>query len=724
MLKAIGYVIKSIAYNFLQINAISIPKYMQIQTYKLSYLLLFFTLLLGSDYLWAQNKKIDSLLVELNKTKVDTLKIPILRALSKAFTAVDLDKKFLYANQYRLIAEKYEIDSLIPMALLDMGMKYGIKTEYDSAMYYFSKGLTIAKNKKIDSQTARAYVSIGFVFDRLDNPNAAAENYKLALEIFKKLKHQKGLNQTYINLGSIYYDMTEYKIAEVYFKQAHEIAKNANDKGAIAQGYFNIGGTSFKLGNDEAAFDNYIKSLEIREKMDDLNGVALAKWGLGELFSKQGKYKEAKEALDIALKNNRILGNKYQESAVLNTIARNYLRLKNYKKAEENAKLALENSKIIKSKGLGVLSLELLVKINKESGNYKNAFDYQNQMMVLGDSLNVEKIKNDFIYTDFQRIRSENSTLENTNELISIKNLSYERAIYVISSLLFLVVVLLFLYLRKIRQKNKVNVVLQNQTSEISIINQELENLNEELKVQNNLTNAQKEELERINAVKNKFFSIVSHDLRSPIATLKMLFNSYLSGHLTREEMDMLLKKLEENIFNTADFLDNLLEWSKSQLEGMVVSPEAFKIKDLVDRNLQILNPQIIEKELKVENHLSQSTRVLADKNMINVVLRNILSNSIKFCQQGDLIVLKCETRTNTILISIKDTGIGIDPEEQKKIFQLEHTISEGTSGEKGHHIGLVLCKDMVEQNKGKIWFESVLGEGTTFFIEIPIALS
>jgi signal transduction histidine kinase/uncharacterized protein HemY len=697
---------------------------MQIQTYKFRYLLLFFALILAPNFLWAQNKKIDSLLVELHKTKADTSKIPILIGLSKAFTSVDLDKKFLYANQYRLIAERYEIDSLIPMAFMSMGMKYAIKTEYDSAMYYFSKGLMAAKNKKIDSQAARAYVNIGYIFDRLENPKAAIENYKLALKIFKKLKHQKGLNQTYINIGSLYYDMTEYKIADVYFKQALIIAKKANDKGAIAQGYFNIGGTSLKLGNYEAAFKYFTKSLEMREKMDDLNGIALAKWGLGQVFLKQGKYKEAKEVLDIALKNNRILGNKYQEVAVLNTISSYYLLLKNYKKAEENSKSALENAKLIKSKGLGVMTLALLIKINKESGNYKNAFEYQNQAIALGDSLNIEKAKNDFIFTDFQRIRSENSNLENTNELISSKNLSYERAIYVISSLLVMVVVLLFLYLNKIRQKNKVNLVLQNQTAEISMINQELENLNEELKAQNDVTNAQKEELERINAVKNKFFSIVSHDLRSPIATLKMLFNSYLSGHLTREEMDSLLRKLEENISNTADFLDNLLEWSKSQLEGMVVNPETFQIKNLVDRNLKMLHAQILEKKLKVENNVCHSTYVLADKNMINVVFRNIFSNSIKFCEMGDSIVLECERKENSILISIRDTGIGIHPEEQAKIFRLEHRISQGTSGEKGHHIGLVLCKDMIEQNNGKIWFESVLGKGTIFFIEIPIALA
>jgi signal transduction histidine kinase len=275
----------------------------------------------------------------------------------------------------------------------------------------------------------------------------------------------------------------------------------------------------------------------------------------------------------------------------------------------------------------------------------------------------------------------------------------------------------------KIRQKNKINAMLELQSKEISTINKTLENVNEELRVQNDLTIRQNAELERINSVKNKFFSIVSHDLRSPIATLKMLFSTYFDGHLTHEEMNVLLKKLEENIFNTADLLDNLLEWSKSQLEGMIVKPEIVPLDRIVSRNLKILNAQILEKKLQIENNISEKDTAFADRNMINVVIRNIISNSIKFCNEGDAIRISSEIKGYSILISVQDTGIGIEEEDHEKIFQLEHSITKGTSGEKGHHIGLVLCKDMVEQNKGRIWFESKVGVGTTFFIELPLHL-
>lgn len=668
----------------------------------------------------AQTKKIDSLILVLKNAKSEKAKLPILHKLSQSFTTVDPDKKYFYAKQLLFIGEKYKIDSVVAIAMLDIGMVYGIKTNYDSSMYYFTRGLAYAKEKKVYSQEARAYVSIGYSFDRLDNPQAAIENYKLALNIFKKLKHKKGLNQTYINLGSLYYDMTEYKIAETYFKQALQIARDAKNQEAIAQGYFNIGGTSFKLGNEKLAYKYYSESLKMREKMNDLNGIALANWGLGELYSKQGKYLEAQKLLDTALENNRILKNKYQEAAVLITIAKNYLQLNNFQKAEEHALLALANAESMQSKGVKVMCLDLLIEIAGKNKNYKEAFDYQSDRIAVEDSLDLEKIKNKFIYTDFQRIRSDNETLEKNNEVISSKNLIYKTAIYLVSSLLIIVLVLLVLYLIKIREKNKINRKLEEQSAEIRSIIQQLEQVNEELLIQNEITTKQNAELEHINSVKNKFFSIISHDLRSPIATLKMLFSTYFEGQLTRDELNVLLKKLEENIFNTADFLDNLLEWSKSQLEGMVVKPEIFPIGRVVRGTLKILNPQIAEKKLSIENNIDADAIAFADRNMITVVVRNLISNSIKFCNEGDSIILNCSSRPTSILISVKDTGVGIDPIDQAKIFQLEHSITEGTSGEKGHHIGLVLCKDMVEQNNGKIWFESTVGKGTTFFIEIP----
>ena len=645
----------------------------------------------STSSLLAQNKKIDSLIGILDKEKNEVAKIPTLRSLSQSLTSVDPDKKYVYANQMRIISEKYKIDSIIPVAYLDMAMVFGIKTEYDSSMYYLTKGLAIAKEKGIKNQEARAYVGIGYTFDRQDNPQAAIENYELALKIFKKTNSRKGLNQTYINLGSLYFDLDDFEIAEAYFKRALKSFQEVNDESGIAYGYFILGNSSRSLNKDDEAYYYYNKSLAIREKTGDLNGIALVHFGLGELYLKQGKLEEATKSLKIAIANNQTLNNKYQETVALNTLSRVLFEQKNIAEARSYAQIALVKARELKSYGITATALEMLVDVEREVGNYKKALSYQSQAIVMTDSLNRAKIKKDFIYADFKRMRLENTDLETTNEVISEKNLTYQRAIYIISSLLLVVIVLLVLYLRKIGQKNRINKVLKDQALEISQINSQLESVNEELTVQIDVTTMQKLDLERVNSVKNKFFSIVSHDLRSPLATLKMLFNTYFSGQLSKDQMDDLLKKLEETIFNTADFLDNLLEWSKSQLEGIVIKAELFQIQPMLNRTLEIINPQVVEKNLKIENDVDENAFAFADKNMINVVLRNLISNSIKFCNAGDSIHISSVQKENSVLIIIKDSGVGIDPKEQNKIFQLEHSVSQGTSGEVGHHIGLVL---------------------------------
>src|SRR5690606_10077697 len=161
-----------------------------------------------------------------------------------------------------------------------------------------------------------------------------------------------------------------------------------------------------------------------------------------------------------------------------------------------------------------------------------------------------------------------NKNLEKHNKKIIAKNNDYAIAIAIISFLLILVAVLLVLYYKRNSESKASNAQLKAQKQEIAEVNEELSALNEELKTQMEIVSAQNIELEKLNSVKNKFFSIVSHDLRAPIHSLKALFGMYRSGDLSAEELGDLLQRLEDTVYSTASFLDNLLEWSKSQLEG------------------------------------------------------------------------------------------------------------------------------------------------------------
>lgn len=667
----------------------------------------------------AQTGKITELLQQLKKPMADTTRISVLRKLSAAYSSVDPQKKFLYARKYMAIAKRLEIDSIVADAYLDMGISYGIRSKNDSALYYFSLGYEKAVAANYQRGMGRSFSNAGFAYDRMDNKQEAIKNYMQAIKIYKRIHFAKGINQCYMNIGALYFDLGQYKFAEYYFSESLKNYTLAKDEYGMGNAMYSLGNINRSLKKYAEARKYYIKSLEIHTKAGDLTRIALARMGLGRLDSDQGNYHEAIKNLEIAISLDREVENSYNESAALVSLAAAYTGLKDYRNAEKNALLALNLGKEIGSKVTRGDALEELVKVYRMQGKIKEAFRYQTDYIDNRESQEAEKTINDVMQTDFKRVRSENDGLLEDNREISLRNNDYFKTILVTSVLLFLVFILVLLLYRRNHEKLQVNKLLRAQKEEIAVINNELGLLNKELNVQMDITTQQNAELAKLNAVKNKFFSIVSHDLRSPLTNLQMLFRLYREGELNTQELSELLSRLEETIYSTSNFLDNLLEWSKNQLEGMNVRPVNFDVSLLISENIDLVRSQIKLKGLQLGNHADKGLMVFADSNMINVVIRNLLSNSIKFCNPGDQITFGAKQEGQKVLISISDNGPGISNEDCKKIFHLEHTISKGTYGEKGHQIGLVLCKDMVEQNGGRIWVECGPENGTIFYVEL-----
>lgn len=668
----------------------------------------------------SQTTKVDKLLPQLNENLKDTTRLRVFRELTAAYSSVDQDKKFYYAKKYKTLAEKLKIDTLVVEALIDMGGSHAIQSQMDSALYYFTKGKEKAELIKYQGGIARSLASIGYVYDKLDKESLSIEIYSKALVIYRKIKNKKGINQCLINIGGIYFDLTEYEMSEKYFQKAYEGNLEIGNESGTASALFSLGGASKRLNKRDKAYEYYIQSLAISEKIGDLNRIALARWGLGTIDIERGEFKKALKNLEIARENNIAIKNYYQESSVVVSIATANLGLNKINVAYDFAQEAYDKSFEIESKNSRIEALKVLIKIASKEKNYEKAFNYQIHYLALLDTIDNEADSKHVMLSDFKRVTNENEVLEKDNKVIVTKNTSYLKTIAVTSVLLLFLIVLLFLFYYRYKEKQTTNKLLQQQKDEIAEINSELEALNEEVIVQMELTAAQNIELEQLNRVKNKFFSIVSHDLRSPLANLKMLFSMYREGQLDETELGILLSKLEDTIYTTATFLDNLLEWSKSQLDGIVVKPSIFKLKNTIEENIQMMDNSIRMKKLHIENNISENIKVFADPNMIHVVVRNLISNSIKFCNSEDKIIIDAIENDEKVIFSIKDTGPGISESDLEKLFSLEYTISMGTSGEKGHHIGLILCKDMVKQNNGEIRVESKIGEGTTFWIEMP----
>lgn len=229
--------------------------------------------------------------------------------------------------------------------------------------------------------------------------------------------------------------------------------------------------------------------------------------------------------------------------------------------------------------------------------------------------------------------------------------------------------------------------------------------------------------LQDVNATKDKFFSIIAHDLKSPLNTI-VGFLQLLNDHVEAfsiEELKHFAGSMNKSVKNLLGLLDNLLQWSRSQTGTIEYNPTDVHLKALISENLSLLNGHAQSKGITLENYVPDHLYIKADMNMLQVVFRNLLSNAVKFTRTGGQVFVETEATPHTINIAVKDNGVGMSAEKLSKLFHIDsRQISNGTAQEKGNGLGLLLCKEFVEKNKGKITVESYPGKGTAFIISLP----
>ena len=236
----------------------------------------------------------------------------------------------------------------------------------------------------------------------------------------------------------------------------------------------------------------------------------------------------------------------------------------------------------------------------------------------------------------------------------------------------------------------------------------------------NELTSKGKE-LEDLNKLKDKLLSIVSHDFRGPLNSLRGTLSLFLQGAISNDELNMLTKDLVEKLDNTYNLLENLLSWAKSQMQGMKVYIKEVDLKSISDTCVDLLSPIASKKLVKIHNKIKAPLSASADNEMVKLILRNLMSNAIKFTAAGNQIALDAHIKDDFVIISVEDNGLGISNENQDKLFRPDNFSTSGTSNETGMGLGLLLCKDFVEKNGGEIWFESELEKGSTFYFSLPL---
>ncbi|PLX14801.1 MAG: hypothetical protein C0597_09520 [Marinilabiliales bacterium] len=232
-----------------------------------------------------------------------------------------------------------------------------------------------------------------------------------------------------------------------------------------------------------------------------------------------------------------------------------------------------------------------------------------------------------------------------------------------------------------------------------------------------------REQLKALNASKDKFFSIIAHDLRNPIGGFlnltEVLANNFdvFSEKESKEFIDV-MNQASKQLYN---LLENLLQWSRAQTGRISYEPQFISIRKMVDEAIDALMINIENKGIKININIDEKTVAYVDKNMITTVIRNLLSNAIKFTHSNGFISIRCKQTDNLIELSVTDNGVGIKKNDQEKLFRIDkHITTEGTSAEKGTGLGLILCKEFVAMNRGEIWVESEINKGATFIFTLP----
>jgi signal transduction histidine kinase len=230
--------------------------------------------------------------------------------------------------------------------------------------------------------------------------------------------------------------------------------------------------------------------------------------------------------------------------------------------------------------------------------------------------------------------------------------------------------------------------------------------------------------LKELNQSKDKFFSIMAHDIRNPLGSFmqltSLLYDDY--AEFTEEERLECIETIKNSANNLYSLLLNLLEWSRSQQGSINFNPEIYDLKSTIEDIFDLFSLTAEQKKITINNNLKKFLAVKYDPNLIKTVVRNLLSNAIKFTPEGGSIEIGLIEQPDCFCIFIKDTGLGIPQETIDKLFRIDTNVisSLGTNDETGTGLGLILCKEFIDKHKGKIWVESELGKGSTFYFTLP----
>ena len=567
---------------------------------------------------------------------------------------------------------------------------------------------------------------------RRTDPLTAIKIGKESLEIAQEIGYGKGATQVMNYLGVCYLRLDDSRNASYYFFKALTFSDSL--KLDLEKGYAlnNIASSLLFEGEYRQALGYAQKSLALQSRNNNKKGVAYSWVRMSEIYFSLQKYdsllitaqtayqllKELKmqENALVALKNigrawegkkqyhkalncyMEIVNSTTISQVTVNNVYADLARVYNLLKLPDQA--IFYGEKWLSSEKGNDLILGQLAEAYAQKQNWKYAFQFARMSILVRDSLLKEErfrqIKNLQILYETRETEKENANLKMK---LNIKNLVMLAFIFII----FLIGLLVIILLSKRNQQIRLNKILNKQNEEIGI---------------------QRDHLTELNQTKDKLFSIIAHDLRGPIGSTFTFLEL-----LTANEVDFTKKELVENLNVIKDsskatfkLLENLLTWSRSQKGEIEFKPTQNNLFKLVQSNIDLFASNAENKKIRISNELDPNISFEFDKEMINTVIRNLINNSIKYTRENGQITISAKEINDCIEISVHDTGIGMNSDAAEVLFLTNNSQNrkDGTRGERGTGLGLLLCKEFVGKHNGKIWAESKPDEGSTFKFTLP----
>ncbi|WP_448700361.1 tetratricopeptide repeat protein [Mucilaginibacter sp. AW1-3] len=595
----------------------------------------------------------------------------------------------------------------------------------DSAMYYAQLGVDLAKHNKDDNGLALMYNQLGMINDNLGKFDESRELYLTAHDIYARTGFQKGIATELIRLGVVELRKGNYDKAIGYFLESLNVSEQSGNKAGqmeanvtLAEGYMGqhkydvalrylvkaekisatipFSNISLNLYNDYGIlyrdtgdFDKakayFNKGISLSNKPQYQGLFISLTNNLASVYAMQGFRQKSIQLQKTALAKAREIKNYLREELTLTGLAETYGK-DDPAEALFYFKQALD---LVKQKGAQKQVIEILDRIAdmyQLQGKYKEAYLAKQEEHAIAEKYFYQGMAKQIV--SLQNKYDLDKSVAKVKELEYIngkESLEHKVILTIMGGVVILLIFFALFYFRT----SKLNWLL-------------------------NKTNT---ELQESNTVKDKLFSVLAHDLRSPLATIINLLYVISDDDLPAEERKELINMVTVTSSASLDTLNNLLKWGEMQIKGIRLAAANLQAREIVTQDIDLLNASAQLKGITVKNDIDEQIQVYADRDHFEFVVRNLLSNAIKFTGEGGLISISAvphEAR-NEVQFTVKDNGVGIDADRIVSIFNIGNISTDGTRDEKGTSIGLVLCKEFIEANQGKIWVKSKLGEGSEF---------